>query len=192
MTEVDGINRMLRYIGELPIPNDIAIDDLPEGHEAVYARTILAETLREEQESKWWFNSFETTFVPNSLGYITLPYNLISLQAKSSGKKYIANGNDLYDTINETKVFTEPVTLKVLLAIDFSDVPDIFKTYVVLQAAKHLHTYLNADTTTQQELVQKIQLQRIKLDREHLRQTKANLIKGNRLIDRTSNPSYLI
>ena len=48
MTLIDGINRMLRYLGELPVPNDIAIDDLPEGHEAVMARTILEETIREE------------------------------------------------------------------------------------------------------------------------------------------------
>ena len=105
MTQIDAINRMLRYIGELPVPNDVAIDDLPEGHEAVYARTILQETLREEQEERWWFNSFTTTFVPNNSGYITLPYNLISLQSTVTNKKYVANGNDLYDVVNETKVF---------------------------------------------------------------------------------------
>ena len=49
MTEIDAINRMLRYIGELPIPSGVTIDSLPEGHEAIQARTILSETLREEQ-----------------------------------------------------------------------------------------------------------------------------------------------
>lgn len=191
MTQIDAINRMLRYIGELPVPNDIAIDDLPEGHEAVYARTILQETLREEQEERWWFNSFTTTFVPNNSGYITLPYNLISLQSTVTNKKYVANGNDLYDVINETKVFIEPVELKVLLEVSFEDVPDVFKTYVVLKAAKQLHTYLNADASTQQELLSSLQLQRIKLDRENLRQVKTNFIKGTKLVDRSSNPTIL-
>ena len=189
MTEIDAINRMLRYIGELPIPNDIAIDDLPEGHEAVIARTILQETLREEQEEKWWFNSFKMTYTPNTAGYITLPYNLVSLQSTQTNKKYLVNGNDLYDVNNETKVFTEPVTLNVLLSIDFADVPDIFRTYVVLKASKQLHTYLNADATTQKDLLGLLQLQRIKLDREHIRQSKVNLVKGSRLADRTTNPS---
>ena len=52
MTEIDAINRMLRYIGELPVPTDVVIDSLEEGHEASLARTILRETLREEQEDK--------------------------------------------------------------------------------------------------------------------------------------------
>ena len=64
MTKIDAINRMLRYIGELPIPNGVAIDDLEEGHEAVEARTILDETLREEQEEQWWFNKFTFTYLP--------------------------------------------------------------------------------------------------------------------------------
>lgn len=191
MTQIDAINRMLRYIGELPIPNDIAIDDLPEGHEAVTARTILEETLREEQQEKWWFNTFTMTFTPNSAGYITLPYNIVSLQSTSSNRKYLINGNDLYDVTNETKIFTDDVELKVLLEIEFDDIPDVFKSYVVLQSAKHLHTYLNADETTQKELLNKLQLQRIKLDREHIRQSKVNLVKGSRLADRTSNPTYV-
>lgn len=189
MTQIDAINRMLRYIGELPIPIDMTIDELPEGHEAVMARTILGETLREEQEEKWWFNKFTITYSPSTSGYITLPPNVISIEGNS---KYLKNGNDLYDVENQTKIFTEPVELTVLLEIQFDDLPDVFRTYVVLQAAKYLHTYLNGDTTTQKELDTKLQLQRVKVDREHLRLSKFNLIKGTRLIDRASNPTALV
>lgn len=191
MTEIDAINRMLRYIGELPVPTGIVIDDLDEGHEAVQARTILAETVREEQEEHYWFNKFIITYNPNSSGYITMPDNVISLKATTTNKKYLLNGNDLYDVELETKIFTDSVELEVLLEIAFSDLPDAFRTYVVLVAAKHLHTYLNGDSTTQEELIQKIQLQRVKVQKEHLKQSKFNFIKGNRLIDRGSNPSAL-
>lgn len=187
MTKIDAINRMLRYIGELPIPNGVAIDDLEEGHEAVEARTILDETLREEQEEQWWFNKFTFTYLPNSSGYITIPSNVITFESTD----YVKEGGDLYDKTAQTKIFTENVELDVLIEVDFDDLPDSFRTYVILVAAKHLHVYLNGDETTQKELEQKIQLQRIKVEREHLRQSKFNLVKGGRLIDRSTNPTAL-
>ena len=185
MTEFDAINRMLRYLGELPVPNDVAIDDLPEGHEAVMARIILNETVREEQEERWWFNSFTMTFIPNSDGYITMPRNIIEIV----DTQYLINGNDLYDVDNQTKVFTNNVELKILQEIAFEDLPQVFQTYVILIAAKHLHVYLNGDELTQKELTLKLQRQMIKLDKANMKQHKYNLITGSRLIDRSSNPT---
>ena len=188
MTEIDAINRMLRYIGELPIPSAVTIDSLPEGHEAVIARTILSETLREEQENKWWFNSFTTTFVPDTDGYITMPPNLIAFESN----EYFMEGGNLYDKEQMTGIFEEPVELNVRYEITFDNIPDVFRTYVVLVASKHLHVYLNGDETTQKELDTKVNLQRIKVERENLKQSKFNLVRGNRLVDRGTNPTALI
>jgi hypothetical protein len=187
MTEIDAINRMLRYIGELPIPTSVTIDSLPEGHEAVQARVILQETLREEQENKLWFNTFEVTYVPDTDGYITLPSNLIAFENTA----YFKEGNNLYTRATTSAIFTDTVTLTTRLEIGFDNIPDIFRTYIVLVASKHLHVYLNGDDTTQKELETKVALQQIKVEREHLRQSKFNLVKGTRLIDRTTNPTPL-
>lgn len=187
MTEIDAINRMLRYIGELPIPTGVTIDSLPEGHEAVLARVILAETLREEQENKLWFNKFEVTYVPDVDGYITLPDNLIEFE----NVDYFKEGNNLYQRDTSSGIFTDPVTLTVRLEVTFDNIPDIFRTYIVLVASKHLHVYLNGDDTTQKELETKVALQQIKVEREHLRQSKFNLVRGTRLIDRAANPTPL-
>ena len=188
MTEIDAINRMLRYIGELPIPSNVTIDSLPEGHEAVQARTILAETLREEQENKFWFNTFTISFVPDLDGRITLPNNVVAFE----NIEYFKEGGDLYTKETMSSVFTEAVELVTRLEITFDNIPDIFRTYVVLVASKHLHVYLNGDETTQRELENKINLQRVKLEREHLKQSKFNLVRGNRLIDRGTNPTPVI
>lgn len=188
MTEIDAINRMLRYIGELPVPSAVSIDSLPEGHEAVLARTILSETLREEQENKWWFNTFITTFVPDTEGYITLPQNIIAFE----NTDYFFEGGNLYDREQMSGVFDDPVELTVRYEITFDNIPDVFRTYVVLVAAKHLHVYLNGDDTTQKELDNKVNLQRIKVEREHLKQSKFNLVRGNRLVDRATNPTALL
>ena len=188
MTELDAINRMLRYIGELPIPSSVTIDSLPEGHEAVIARTVLQETLREEQENKYWFNTFNVTYQPDTDGYITLPPNLIAFEDTN----YFVEGGNLYDKEQMTGVFDEPVELTVRLEITFDNIPDVFRTYVVLNAAKHLQVYMNGDETTQRELDNKVNLQRVKVERENLKQSKFNLVKGTRIIDRGTNPTALI
>lgn len=188
MTELDAINRMLRYIGELPIPSSVTIDSLPEGHEAVIARTVLQETLREEQENKYWFNTFDVTLIPDTDGYITLPPNLIAFEDTD----YFVEGGNLYTRDPLSSIFEDSVELTARLEITFDNIPDVFRTFVVLTAAKHLHVYLNGDETTQKELDNKVNLQRIKLEREHLKQSKFNLVRGNRLIDRGTNPTALI
>jgi len=185
MTEIDAINRMLRYIGELPVPSGVTIDSLNEGHEAIMARTILYETLREEQEEKWWFNNFTINYIPSIDGYITLPQNVIAFEST----EYMKEGGNLYNITAMSAIFTNPVELSVRLEITFDNIPDIFRTYIVLIASKHLHVYLNGDETTQRALDSKVQLQRIKVEREHLKQSKFNLVKGNRLIDRGTNPT---
>lgn len=188
MTELDAINRMLRYIGELPVPSSVDLTSLPEGHEALIAQTVLGETLREEQENKMWFNYLTIEFVPDNDGYITLPDNIISFESD----QYLKDGGRIYDKETSDTTFTQNVELPCLLEVSFDNIPDVFRTYVVLVAAQHLHTYLNGDETTQKELETKINIQRIKVEKENLRQNKYNLVRGTRLIDRGTSPTALI
>ena len=187
ITEIDAINRMLRYIGELPIPSTVTVDQLPEGHEAVIARTVLAETLREEQEEKWWFNTFDVRLVPDSDGYIVVPFNIVAFEDPEVFKE----GGLLYTRNGQSPIFTQPKEMIVRYNITFDNLPDIFRSYVILVASRHLHTYLNGDESTQRELEQKINMARVKVEREHLKQKKFNLVSGGRLIDRGTNPTAL-
>lgn len=187
ISEIDAINRMLRYIGELPVPSAVPIDSLPDGHEAVYARTILKETMREEQEEKWWFNTKTLVLVPDTQGRVLLPNNVIAFY----NNDVYQEGGQLYDVDTNSPVFSNNVELEARLEIAFDNIPDIFRSYIVLVAARHLHVYLNGDDSTQKELEQKVSAARIKVEREHLMQKKFNLIRGNRLADRGSNPTPL-
>lgn len=187
MTEIDAINKMLRYLGELPVPNNVSLGDLPEGHEALTARQVLEEVTKEVQEDRWWFNDITMTFTPDTNGYIMMPPNFIGMY----NSQYALFGNDLYDKTRESKIFTSPVSLNVLLALKFNDIPHIFQTYIVLKASKSLHTSLNGDETTKQDLDRAIVEQSIKVNRENTRQLGVNLIKGNKLIDRGTNPTVL-
>lgn len=192
MTQSDAINRMLRYIGELPLPSDISIEELPEGHEAVVALDVLLETVAQEQETAYWFNKYEQTFIPNSGGYISLPYNIISIQSTSNNIDYRIEGNDLYNNSQQTKIFTEPVTVEILIAVEFENLPKAFQTLCILKASQELHIYFNGDAETQKHLNFLIQQQQVKVDMENVRQMKPNLIRGGRLLSRTSNPTALV
>lgn len=191
MTEIDAINRMLRYVGELPVPPTTVIDDLPDGHEAKEARNILVEMNRELQERGWWFNTEEWEY-PQVDGYITIPVTVISVRSTNKRDKYLVKGNNLYDVENQTKIFTTNITLTTVFEEEFSELPDIFATYVVYVASKHLHTFLNGDSTVQQELDRTIYQQYVKVTKEDMSHKSYNLIKGSRLIDRSTNPSPLI
>ena len=120
MTQIDAINRMLRYIGELPVPTTIVIDNLPEGHEARVAKTILSEISRELQEKGWWFNTEDWEFIPDSTGYITLPDSVIPITPSTTREKYMVKGGDLYDVTNKTKIFTTNITLKTVFEQQYS------------------------------------------------------------------------
>lgn len=191
MTEIDAVNKMLRKIGELPVPTDVIIDDLPDGHEAKEALLTLTELNRELQEQGYWFNQESWTFVPDTSNYITIPDNVISIKSTSANQKYRVDGGDLYSITDQTKIFTNSVELKTVFEVDFTDVPDVFASLVVYEASKDLHQFANGDSQTQKDLKEKIFKQSMKVDKEHMANKDYNLIKGSRVIDRTTNPTPL-
>lgn len=191
MTELDAINRMLRYVGELPVPISVVIDDLDDGHEAKIARAILEEANRETQEQGWWFNTEDWTFHPDVGGYITISSLVITLKSLSQQSKYRVDGGDLYSITDQTKIFTTSVELRTIFEVPFSDTPSTFSTLVTYLSSKQLHEYLNADTDIQKSLDNNIYRQTIKVEREHLANKQYNLISGSRVIDRTTNPTAL-
>ena len=190
MTQIDAINKMMRYVGEIPIPLSVVIDDLPDGHEAKEARTILGEQSRELQARGWWFNTEDWTFVVSE-GSVTVSEDVISVQSTSRTQEYLIKGGDLYDVNNSTKMFTENVELVTIFETPLEDLPDTFLNYLLYVSAKELHLYLNGDDITQKELDKKVGNSWLALDKESLKRKRSNLMRNSRLLDRTSNPTAL-
>lgn len=188
MTEIDSINKMLRYVGELPVPISVVIDNLPDGHEAKTARIILGEQSRELQAKGWWFNKEVWKFIPDD-GYITLAADVI--EVSSTTDEYLVKGGDLYDVDNKTKVFASAIELDTIFETPLEDLPDIFGNYVLYSASLELHSYLNSDSDTKQSITDSLNKSLISVSRENLKRSKVNLIKGTRLIDRSTNPTEL-
>lgn len=191
MTELEAVNKILRYVGELPVPSSVIIDDLPDGHEAKTALEILTEVNKELQEPGWWFNLEKWSYPPVD-GYITFPTTVISIKSTNTKDKYLVKGNQLYDVANQTKIFTTDVELTTVFEVGFEDLPSVFASLVVYEASKQLHIYLNGDITTLQNLEKLIYTQYIKVQKEHMSYKDYNLISGTGLIDRGTNPMPII
>jgi len=191
MDQLTAINRILRAVGELPVPLTIDIDDLPDGHEAKTAKEILEEVNKELQENGLWFNRETITYTPID-DTITFSEDVITVSDTSGRNTYTIRSNELYDITNNTAGFTADLDLLTVTEITFTDVPAIFATLVVYVASRELHQFLNADTTVAKDIKENIYKQTIKVDREDMKNNKYNLIKGSRIIDRTANPAPLI
>jgi len=186
MDQLTAINRILRAVGELPVPLTIDIDDLPDGHEAKTAKEILEEVNKELQENGLWFNRETITYTPID-DTITFSEDVITVSDTSGRNTYTIRSNELYDITNNTAGFTADLDLLTVTEITFTDVPAIFATLVVYVASRELHQFLNADTTVAKDIKENIYKQTIKVDREDMKNNKYNLIKGSRIIDRTAN-----
>ena len=187
MTELDAVNKMLRFVGELPVPTSVIINDLPDGHEAKTALELLEELNRELQETGWWFNT-ETWTYPQVDGYITLPTTVIAIKSTNTKDKYLIKDNQVYDIKNQTKLFSTDLELTTIFEISFEEVPATFATLVVYEASKQLHMYLNGDASIQKNLETLAYTQYLKVQKEHMSNKDYNLVSGTRLIDRDNNP----
>lgn len=185
-----AVNKMLRYIGEMPIPEGVSIDELETSHESYIAREILLDKSKELQSYGWWFNKLETSLIPDYRGDIVIPENVISVDASDGG--YIVNENKLYDPILNTYVFTNPVSVTVLYENSFDDLPLTFANWVIYVASSEFQLILNGDDVLEKKLTELSQRAFINVSKEHMRNKSYNLVAGTRIVSRTSNPEGVV
>lgn len=188
MIKTDAINLCLRYIGEAPLPAGITLEQLDPQHEANIISQIIDETAAKVSLQGWWFNTESWTFQPDSTtNKIQIPENVLYL--KSDTGNYLLRGTSLYDADNQTYNFTSPVVATVVWNLKFFDLPTSFAFYVAYTAAQEAQMLFSADSTINTDLAKRIQEAYIRLQREHIRYSKYNIISGQRMVDRTTNPT---
>lgn len=135
-TELEAVNIMLSNLGESPV-NSLDDQDVVD---AGTARNILHSINREVQSRGWWFNTdIDRKFLPSTSGEVTLPPN--TLRVDTSGedikkKNLVHRGRRLYDRVNHTYKILEPVTLTLVIGLDFIEIPETARRYVTIKAAR--------------------------------------------------------
>lgn len=164
MREIDAVNVTLEALGESRI-----VDINTSNPSAGLARAALARTRRGTLSTGWWFNTIyrEVTPTPNP-GTIKVPWNQLSMYGLD-GMKYGERDGVLYDLVEQTKIFTDRVRLKVIIDIDFEDLPEHLAMWIAYDTAAQVYLNdLGADSNYEALLLTATEYESLNM-REHLR-----------------------
>ncbi|QDP54785.1 MAG: putative tail tubular protein [Prokaryotic dsDNA virus sp.] len=133
-TELESVNTMLSAVGSSPV------SDLTGGAEVSIAKNILTETRREVCSKGWAFN-YETkvTLTPTTENVITLTENVLRVDATegyNTDLDLVQRGTKLYDRKNHTYTITDTVTADVIYNLDWSELPEVARRYIMIRAAR--------------------------------------------------------
>lgn len=164
MREIDAVNVTLEALGESRI-----VDINTSNPSAGLARSALARTRRGTLSTGWWFNTIRREVAPTPTpGNIKVPWNQLSMYGED-GLKYSERDGVLYNLVDQTKIFTGAVRLKVIIDIDFEDLPEHMAMWVAYDAAAQVYLNdLGADSNYNALLVSAREYESLTM-REHLR-----------------------
>lgn len=134
-TRLRALNTMLSVIGEAPM-NSVNINLSVDGR---IANDILDEVTRDVCAEQWNFNRETKTIQPDGSGFIHLPgdtYLATVDPATGSGIDPVQRGTKLYDKKNNTFVFSSGVEVKLVLGLDFEEIPEVYRQYIMIRAAR--------------------------------------------------------
>lgn len=132
-TELEAVNMMLLTISEQPVET---LESLTLS-EASIARDLLHEVNRTVQSKGWNFNTEEEYLLRRDVdGYINLPINVLKVDAFRTDLNVVQRGLRLYDKENHTYVFTQDVNADIVLFLPFEELPQTFRTYIMVKAAR--------------------------------------------------------
>lgn len=135
-SELEVINLMLSVIGESPVNTveDTGVVD------AVIARKILTQALRDVQVIGWhWNTEVEYPITPSfPEGYIYLPANTLKVDTAGVDESLdlVQRGNRLYDRKNHTYEIKQTVRVDLVLLLPFEELPEVARQYIAIRAAR--------------------------------------------------------
>ena len=136
-TKLEAINTMLSVIGEAPVSS---FEANATGDVAI-AKNILDEVLKEVQTRGWhWNTEYKVEFSKDIEGKIVVPGNVSRLDVNpqtSVAHLSIRNGY-LYDLTNHTDVFESDVSATVIYLLEWEQLPEVGKRYVMIKAGRVL------------------------------------------------------
>ena len=134
-TELEAVNACLMNIGESPVSSitgQISVD-------ASTALAMVRNTTREIQTHGFYWNSeLNFTISPNAESKLQLPANTLKVDTTGDdiAKDLVARGRYLYDRVNHTYTFTESVTVELIVALPFDQLPEAARRYVTVRSSR--------------------------------------------------------
>ncbi|WP_052063895.1 hypothetical protein [Nitrincola sp. A-D6] len=131
-TKLEAVNIMLASIGEAPINSlDSGLVD------AEMAETILDAVTRSVQSEGWTFNTeYSMKLTPDVDEHIIIPVNTLKIDPVNRSVRLVRRGGKLYDPLNHTFKFKQPVIADIVVALAFEDLPETARRYSAIKAAR--------------------------------------------------------
>lgn len=175
MRLIDGVNIVLEALGESRTV------DLSSSNPSVgLARAAIDRTKRGVLATGLWFNTIYRSArpVPNP-GFINVPWDQLAIYGedlhtqgsrhRQYNHKYGERDGVLYDLVEQTKIFDREVHLKVIINMEFDDLPEYVAMQVAYAAAAEVYLNDLGGDANYQQLMQKAQHYSEMTYREHLR-----------------------
>ena len=149
-TELSAVNSILGSIGQSPITS--LSGTALENPEISFIYNLLQEVNKDVQTTGWHFNTqTKVKRSPDGNGNYVVPVNAI-LYDISDGQidratNVVKRNGKLFDTINQTDVFTGEYYFDIVTLYKFTDVPPAIQRYIIARASVRAATQLvsNAD-----------------------------------------------
>jgi hypothetical protein len=145
-TELDAVNQILSSVGQAPVTTL----DLQNPEVAIVLNT-LREVNRMVQAEGWTFNTernYELTPDTNSKE-ILFPFNALSIDTYRfqhyADYDPVRRNGKLYDRLNHTYQWNEPIRVDIVWQFDFTDLPPALQAYITARAARMCATKMIGD-----------------------------------------------
>lgn len=177
-TELEAINEMLRAIGEAPVSTiDTGNSDV------TTALDLLRSHSRRVQALGWHFNTErETIIIPDGNGYLNVPSNALKIDASGyqAYQDVIQRGTKLYDKENKTFVFTESITVDIVVGLDWDELPESARAHIIaLAGLEFVDTDIGSDIR-HQFTASRVQQSRLLLESEETENGDYNMLRDSR------------
>ena len=142
-SKLNAVNTMLSAIGEAPI-NSLAG---PRTGDVAIAENLLDETTRVVQAEGWDFNTeVEYELLRDSSNEIVLPADTLAVRASRRWESDLTvRGNRLYNVDDQSYTWTKDVKVTLVRSLDYEDMPEPAKQYVMHRSARLFRMRLLSD-----------------------------------------------
>jgi|TARA_Y100000289_G_scaffold26365_1_gene25829 hypothetical protein len=153
-TELSAVNSILGSIGQSPVTN---LNFTNPEIEFIY--NLLKESNVEVQSEGWVYNREDHyPFTPDSNGHIAIPANILRMDVCEEEvyrtSDVVKRDGKLYNKVEHTFEFKEPIDMNVVWLFPFEDLPQPFKRLIVAKASTRAAVQLVSNPTLVQLLGQ--------------------------------------
>ena len=182
-TELEAVNVCLANIGESPvsaITGNTTVD-------AALARDLVRQVTREVQAHGFYWNTeIAYKLIPNTSENLVLPANILSIDTvdKDQDKDLVARGRLLYDRRNHTYSFESSVTVDMVVALGFEELPEMCLRYIAIRSARMYQERVMGSGAVSSFNIADEDMARASLLAENMEVEDNNMLTGNRAVYR--------